>query len=112
MPSGGDDNPEDICQLKPPHIRAAEMKLHVFLTNWSSLQDHMGRKHKPSTLAGRWFVHKVITFVGIGMNNPSGAEDVHEPSEEILREMRPQALQKGGAGRNISGQHERNCRHT
>ena len=61
----------------------------------------MGRKHKPSTLAGRGFAHEVTTFVGIGMNNPSGAEDVHEPSEEILREMRPQALQKGSARRNI-----------
>ena len=40
-------------------------------------------------------------FVGIGMYNPSDAGDVHEPSEEILREIRPRALQKGGARRNI-----------
>ena len=85
------------CQLKPPHIRTAETRLHVFLTNWSSLQDHLDASTNRRPLRG-----------GGSCTCQHICRDWDE--QPRWRRRRPRTAQGNPQGDTTSGTPKRGCR--
>ena len=112
MPSGGDDNPEDICQLQATTYTRSRIKAARIFDKLVIIARPYGTQHKPSTLTGRWFVQMVTTLSGLGCTAPVAQETFTNRLRKSSERYDLGHPKKGVPDGTFSEQHERNCGHT